>query len=297
MKNRALLIVLIVILSITSVLLLGGMIFLLNNNTNKGRLFNFRLSNVSQKLVVDEEYENNFERILIDAKASDINIKRTSGERVRVVVYGEGKDTFVNTNSGDLIVQSKRKACTFFCLARTIDKIIIYLPSDFTKKVKITNNYGDIEIDKFNEANFEIESDFGDVDILGAQNINVRSDFGDIEILEAKDVFINSSAGDIDIDTVEALQVQNDFGDIDVKRISNSLKLESDSGDITLKDVILKKSSSIKNGYGDIEINYIRDVNVNADTGLGDEKVRNSDSQSNIYLNIENGCGDIFVNY
>lgn len=294
MKNKNLIIVLITILSIICIALIVFMINLLNRNI-KFSGFNF-FRNVSNELVVDETYDNQFNKISISTTDGDIYVKSTDDTTVRVVVYGDKDKTKVQTNGSELSIKSESKKCNGFCFNITIDKIEVYLPSDFANEIIINNSYGDINIDSFLNANIDVNEDCGDVSILGGNKIKVENNYGDIEIKQANEVDINASAGDVTIGDVNDVNVENNYGDIYIKKVSNYLNVTDDCGDIEINNVFINKNSTVVNNYGDIKIGATNDIYIDAKVDLGDIKINNNTRQSDITLKVQNDCGDITVN-
>ena len=85
MKNKSLIIVLICIFSFLSIFLVGLMIILISGNT-KFSNFNFGIK-ISNELVMDKIYEDNFDKINVESNASDIYIKYSDDSNIRVVTF------------------------------------------------------------------------------------------------------------------------------------------------------------------------------------------------------------------
>ena len=260
MKNKGLIIFFITILLIISIGLIVFMVGALNNKVN---FKNFSLKNsVSNELIVDQVYEDNFSKIEIDSEAGDIYIKESDNDNVKVVIYGDKNKTTVDKNDNNLVINAKAKKCVGFCFNFKKAKIEVYIPKDYSNKIKIDSNYGDIEVDDFTSSKIEINNDYGD----------------------------------IKIDGVYKLKVENDYGDIKVKNITGSLNIENDYGDIKIDNINITDDSSIKSDFGDIRIGDTNEVYIDAKTDLGDVKINNNYNKSDITLKIRNDCGDIKVN-
>lgn len=293
MKNRGLIITLIVLLIITIIALITLMIFLISNNGRRNKWF--FSSKISTELIMDKTYDNKFDIINIDVSTSDVDIKSTSDDNIRVVVYGKKDLLEVNDSSNELSINFKEKNCFGFCFNLTKNKVEIYLPSDYDKKIVVDNDYGDINIDKFLNSNMNIEEDCGDVEILGANTLNVKNNYGDIEIDEAQVMNIEQDCGDIKVDKVNDITAKNKYGDIKIKNVLNYLNITNNCGDIKIDNLTINKNSSINDDLGSIKIGSTNDIYIEAKTDLGDVKVNNNNRKSNITLNIKNDCGDIKV--
>lgn len=294
MKNKKLIVFLIVLLSIISVSLIFFIINLMNGKIRFNR-FSFG-SSVSTELVLDEVYQNDFEKIEIISEAGDIYVKQADSADVRVVVYGEKEYTKVDVNNNKLYVESNMKKCSGICFNRKISKVEIYLPKDYSNSIKVVNNYGDIDVEKFNNASIVIEEDCGDIDIDGADEVQVNNNLGDISIGRVNKANIEQSAGDIFIEDVNDVVAENNLGDIEIKNVNNYLKLLADCGDIEVDKINLTKDSIIENNLGKVKIGSTNEIKIVAETDLGDVKINENYKKSNITLEIKNDCGDIIVN-
>ncbi len=294
MKNKKWIITLIIILSIVMIVLSIFFVGLLQGNF-KFNGFKFGLK-ISNELILDETYEEKFNSIVIDATISEIFIKRNDTENIKAVIYGEKDYTNVENNLETLNIKISEKNCIGFCFNQKSARIEIYLPKEYDGKIDIKNNYGDISIDEFLNANIIVEEDCGDVLILGGNIVKVDNNYGDIEIGESNIATINEDCGDVSISNINDVTVKNSYGDIKIKSVDSYLYLENDCGDIKLNNINLKKDSYIKNDYGDIEIGNTNEVFIDAKTDLGKVKINNNYHKADIILKIENDCGDIEVN-
>lgn len=294
MKNNKFIIFLIFLLTIISIVLIIFMFSMINGKT-KFPIFNFN-NKVSNKLVFEQTYEKMFDEIIINSSSSNIYIKTSEDNLVKVVIYSDEDKTNVTELDNKLTITLKEKNCIGFCFNYTVPKIEVYLPKDYKNNINITNNYGDVEIDEFLNANMEILEDCGDVKIKGGNTIKVTNDYGDIKISNANDIDIKESAGDVIIGSVNNVKVENDYGDIEIDKVNNYLDLNNNCGDIKLENINLSKNSSITDSYGDIKIGKTNEIYIDAKTDLGDIKINNNYNKSDINLKIQNDCGDIKIN-
>ncbi len=294
MKNKTFIILSIIILSILSIGLTVFMIFMIGGNV---RYRNFTMfQTVSKNLAFEQTYEEDFNKIYLDVDAGNIFIKESTDGNVKVLVYGDEEDIAVEDTNHQLSVDVKAKDCHFFCFKRTISKVEIYLPEDYSHLIQIESKYGDTEIEKFPNSEIDIEQKYGDVSIDSGKKVTIQGDYGDIEINQVVDADIQCSAGNVRVGTVSNIKVVNNYGDIDIEKVENHLDISEDCGDIEIGEVALGKDSSIKNSYGDIEIGFTNEIYINASTSLGDTRVRQNYPKADVVLNIKNSCGDIEVN-
>ncbi len=289
MKNRKPIITLIIILGI--IFVVGCIFFIKIISSNKPFIFNYK---EEKKLVLDKEYDNNFDSININSKASSINVLEGREDKILLKIYGN-KD-YVNVNTSNILdIKIEQEDCHFFCLEKTISRIDIYLPSSFSKEINITNNYGDTKLENFDNIVSNIYNDCGDIIIGSIRDGKIENDYGDIKIGKVDSVDVKNDCGDIDIGEVNSIKAHNSYGDISIKKINNYLNIEDDCGDIELNNINLTKKSTIKNDYGDIDIGMTNDIYIDASVDLGDISINNNNHKSDIVLKIENDCGDIIV--
>lgn len=295
MKNKGLIISLITLLVIISIALIIFMICMMNNKIN---FFNFHFhTKVSDELVIDQVYNNDYSKIDIDSTASNIYIKKSSDDKIKVLVYDDKNNASITDTNNQLKINLNGKKCHGFCLNTTIGKIEIYLPDGFNGRLDIVNNYGDISIDEIN-ANINIDEDCGNVKIDSANDIDIKSSFGNIDIKNANKIKIKTSAGDVDIGDVNDVKIESDFGDINIKSVSSYINIDQDCGDVVIDNVNIDSNSSINSDLGDVKIGSTNAIYIDAKTDLGNVKInRNNYKDVNtIILKIENDCGDISVN-
>ena len=190
---------------------------------------------------------------------------------------------------------SKRNYLYFYKQQKTIANIEIYLPENYSNLIEIQNEYGNIEVDQFSKNDFDIDNNYGDVNILSSDFIKIDIDHGNLFLQNATMSRINSLNGDINIEKVEDVAIESEYGDINIESVSEYLNITNDSGDINIDSLILEKDSFIKNNFGDINIKKTNQIYINAKTSHGDSKIKNNYKQSEIILKIENNSGNIIV--
>lgn len=292
-KNKSLIITLIIVLSIIALVVLGFLVFLLTGS-RRFSYFNFG-SSVSDELVLDESYEFDFERIVVDTSSAKVEIKPSSDEQIKVLAYGNKERVNVNTQGGKLSITIKEKKCFGICFNQKMDKVELYVPSTFAKELEINNAYGDINIGDFPQANISVDEDCGDVFVQSGNEVKIENRYGDIEIEEANIAHVKESAGDVTIGKVQDATIHNNFGDIKVKEVLNFMDIKQDCGDVKVEKVILNKDSKIENNLGNIKIGETNEIYIEAKTSLGDTKINQNYHKADVNLKIENSCGDIKV--
>ena len=237
----------IILIFILSLLTIGVVAFLTLVLTNKIDLKDFKLSfgtNYSKKIVVDNEYENNFDEISIRTEAGDIKIKESENEKIRVVVYGSKKRTTINDEDEKLEIITKTKRCNGFCFNQKIDKVIVYLPEKYNNPVTIKTNYGDIDI--ANVTNLIANTNYGNIKIAKVNKyFKINTNYGDIKISEldiTKDSKASTNFGDIKVSKTNDIYIQakTDLGDTKVNKNNRkadiTLELNTNLGDIKVNN-------------------------------------------------------------
>ena len=293
MKNKNCIIFLIVLLSILSICLIGFMIIMMNVNMPFSKFMVHH--HISNNLIIDEIYNDSFQNIFIESNASDIYIKHSDNNEVKVLVYGDKDKVKVKNINNILSINTNIKKCVGLCFNQKLAKVEVYIPKNYKNDINIINKYGDVFIDEFNSANMNIKNNCGDIEVLGANIAEIKDDFGDISLVKSNKADIFASCGDIDIGQVTDLKAINKYGNIKIDKVNNFLDLVNNCGDIEAKYINLNKNSKIKSSLGDIEIGLTNEIYIDAKTSLGDVDVNNNYKKSNITLKIDNSCGDIEV--
>ncbi len=293
MKNKGVIITLIVLLSILVLGIISLLVFFLTGSRHVG-FISFGNS-VSTELVFDKVYQQNFDEVTINTSTGNIEIKVSKDEDIHVRIYGDKERTNVEEKKQQLFIETKSKKCFGFCFNQKMAKVEVELPASFENKINIKNNYGDVAIASFLNANIKVDEDAGDVSILGGREVIVDNHYGDIEIEEAKEIKVKESAGDVSIGKVEKVQVENNYGDIKIREVTGSMDIEQDCGDVKVEKIDLTQNSSIENNLGEIKIGSTNEIYIDAKTSLGDVKINENYTKSDITLKLKNSCGDIRV--
>ena len=285
---------LIISLSIFFIMLgciIGGIVLIVINKNFNGFNMNYK---TSKEILLEKEYELDFDNLNIDTNMSDIQLKTTDSDKLKVVVYSNKKDVKVQLDKNLDIKSTSIKKCKFFCVNAIIPKIVVYIPNDFEKPINIKNKYGNIKI-KSVSSDLNVDEQFGNIEINSIKEATISNEYGDININKAKSVKINESAGDIRINKVEKAKIKNDFGNIKIDVVTDSFNINVSCGDIKINQVNIKQNSKIKTDYGDVKIIKINDIYVKAKSEAGNVIIEKNDKDSDIVLEIESNLGNIKV--
>lgn len=196
------------------------------------------------------------------------------------------------------------------------DVLTIYYPSvQSLGSVKISADYGDIDIGGLSCSSLEITSGMGDTSLseVSASNIAISADCGDLSCNEISgdNMSVSISAGDAKFYKLtlnNELAIVSDFGDVKLDGISAEvISIDEDCGDISLKRYFAGSRIDLANDFGDIELGYPRDgldsYNYYLKTDLGDVEYDRRDMGRKYTVDngalktvtVENNCGDIDV--
>ena len=291
MKNNIIKISMIILLTIIAICLIIFMINVINNQS--GFRGFFKSYKTSEELVINENYDNNFDRISIESKASNIYVYSTEENEIKIKYYGVKDEVSISTENNVLKVSTFENNKFF---NTKVSKTEIYVPKTYDKLIEIKNNYGNVGIGEFKNSTISIEEDYGDVKVENAKDITIQNNYGDISLGDAESATLNESCGDIKLKKIDKVIVENKYGDIVIDKVEYSLQIEDNCGDVEIKNINLKENSYIKNNLGDIKILNTNEIYFDAKTNLGDTKINNNYNKSEITLKIQNDCGDIEIN-
>ncbi len=205
MKSKGWIIALITFLSVLAIALVVLMIVLLNGGFKNLNFIMF--ASISKNVAVDELYEENFRMIEIDADASEIEFYSTEEDKVRLVIHGEEKDISVTTRGERLSITSNMQ-CNFICFNQNRSKIEVYLPKDYEGKIKVENDYGNVTIGSFENAEIAVENDCGDINVEAGNIVKLENDLGDIELGFASNAEIKQNCGKIEVGEVGDIKAE-----------------------------------------------------------------------------------------
>lgn len=254
MKNKGLIITLIVLLSIIVILLITFLVAYLGRNINF-RNGIFSIGYKSSNVIFDKTYEmEDIKNIEIIQDAGDIVFKETSNDYIQVVLYGEDtNDAYVNLNENKLTIDyTHKRKFALFSFGVSKNDIIIYIPSNYSNEIKISNDYGNCEITDLENATLDIDCDAGNVELGKIKNVKIKCDYGNIEINE----------------------------------ILNKCDIKSDCGNIEIDKISIQEDSSIKSDLGNVDIREVNDICIDANVDLGKANINENNRNGNVTLKI-----------
>lgn len=259
-KNNTLIITTIVFLTLVSCALIGIMIMGIRNDFSHSFFYSER----EERMIYQKTYNTDMiENININAKTSDMYIRSTSENEIKVRIYGEDEDLATSTLKDrqlNIKKSSEHHFCFGFCSYQT-EKVVLYIPEKFSGILNITTNTGDINIEDFENLNLIIDSDVGDIEIGKIKNSKIESN----------------------------------IGDVDIDEIIENANIKTDTGDITIKKFIVKANSTIETGIGDVSVLHISDAYIDASTNIGEVSIKRNNRHAKYDLKITSDTGDITV--
>lgn len=245
------------ILYVTLALIFIAIFILLINSILSKTFFN----NFNNKEISTTFFETNeFNNINIDTINSDVVIKESLNDKIKVVVNSNNdKNNFdIYVKDNNLMIIDKKENIGFcFMFSCTSNDIVIYIPKDVIKNLNFIGISADLET------------------YILLDNLN-----------------FDTISGDITLNSVETVIGQSTSGDITIDMLTSKIDLNSISGDVDIKNMTLLSNSSINTVSGDVDIDKLTNINVEAYTTSGDIDV-DSDKTSDIKLNIDSTSGDI----
>ena len=282
MKNKKTIVLCMVILSTLALFLLILMIFLLNGKINlSGLSYGTSLNKpykTSENLIIDEIYDVDFTTIDITSVAGEISIKQSEDHTSHLIVYGEKKYVSVSCDESVLNIVNNKKVSSFFITRSTIAYIELYLPKEYENIIDIECDYGNVTIDKFENA-----------------FMKVKVNAGNICLKEAKEADLKNNCGNIEVDSIYSINAENDLGNITIGSVLETLDVSNDCGNIEIDSIHLIHNGKIQANLGNIDIGNTNEIYILTDVNLGDSSIHNNYPKSDVTLTITNDCGNINV--
>lgn len=255
-----------------------------------------KLYKVSEQVVLEESYNTIFSEININTKMTDIDIKHSTDNTIKVITYGERDYIKPSEKNNKLFIDINTKNLISLDFYSCISKIELYIPSNYNKVIRINSEFGNIDIDEFNNVSLDIKQKIGNLSISSLDFIKTENKNSNIKIDKVVKARLSNKNGKISVKEVDDLVIDNVNGNITIENLNEYLKLDVDSGNVKIDVIKLTKDSNINLRYGNVIINKIEDIYVDAKTDRGKKEVKNNNKESDIKLEIYNKSGDIKVN-
>lgn len=288
-KNKKLRKFIIINLILVSICLI--VIFIINMLKDSYR----NIYKLGDEVVLEQTYNTIFNEIDIDSKMTDIYIKESNDNSVRVIIYGE-KDYFdIVEKNNKLFIKNKKKNMIALDFYSCISKIELYIPNYYSDLIRIDSEFGNIQVEKFSNLKLNVNQEYGN--FLGNEIyfLKLDNEYGNVQIEKINMLLVDFNSSNIKIKNVDDLTIDSEFGDIEVENISKSLKLNVENGDITIDNLVIETNSYIKSNYSNIKIGKTNEIEIKTKIDRGESKVKNNYKKSEIILDIYNKKGDIII--
>ena len=204
------------------------------------------------------------------------------------------------------------KTQTFFDQSYNADEI---------KNITIDSNAGDITVKSSNDGkirltanglnddHFSAEADGSTLSISSKELKGKYRFFPFGALKEGTDIVlyvpqkldsinITSNFGNVDIEDyiVTSLTINNDMGNIDAEFLGGSFDLNTNMGNIDIEKIDITSNSKAVTNMGDIDIERTNEVNIYANTSMGDCDVKKNTPTASVILTAQTDMGNIEIN-
>ena len=250
---------------------------------------------LGDEVVFEQTYNTLFNEIDIDSKMTDIYIRESNENNIRVVIYGEKEYFNVSEKNNKLFIKNNKKNMIALDFYSCISKIELFIPAYYNDLIRIDSEFGNLQVERFSNLKLNVEQEYGN--FLGNEIyfLKLNNEYGNIHIEKINMLLIDSNSSNIKIDNVDDLSIDSEFGNIEVESINKKLKLNVENGDITINNLTVDTNSSIKANYSKIKIGKTNEIKIKTKTDRGESKVKNNYKNSEIVLDVYNEKGDITI--
>lgn len=228
------------------------------------------------------EVNGSFNSISIDVDTTGIEFVPTDDETCSIVCFEEESVKHSATvQNGTLVIDTAdtRKWYEYIiCLSFSQPKMTVYLPENEYDSLFIETNTGNITIpEDFSFKTLNIQGDTSDVNCFASvlQDIEIKLSTGDIclEAFAAGQLKLTTDTGQIQVSAADVsgdIRIETDTGKVNLTDTScENLFAQSDTGYITMKNVIGAESLIAQSDTGDVrfENSDAAEISVKTDTG------------------------------
>ena len=226
----------------------------------------------------------------------------SSGEpELRAEQNGEELDVYTRNNNNGVITIG-------FNISNL--KLNIYVPSDYSKDLKIRTSSGVVELGKLNVENFTYDASSGDLkgEDFTSKSSRIKTSSGVVKLNGfGGDLELKTSSGDAVIEYAKestSTNIITSSGEIKLRNIAGDLNSRSQSGDIEVDYAIFKNKVDMKSSSGQVELMLPTDseFGIKVNTSSGDIRTDFSVAQSgeidedNLEGTVGNSSNQIEIN-
>lgn len=235
--------------------------------------------------IIDEEFDcHSIDEVFIDLYAANIEIEEVeNSDKINVEVFADDEESievYYYSDEYDWRTINVVSLDTMYSwdFENRIPVIKISIPNTYEGGFFINLPFGNVEMGNFEHSNVSLMSDAGDVTIGGAESISANLSYGSLKIGKVDTIYSLCSCGDIQIDEV-----------------NSSCSLDVDLGNVEIENLNVKTSSDIKVNCGNVAIENTGDIDIEAETSLGDVSIAHSNESSHIKLTAIVDAGNINI--
>ena len=190
------------------------------------------------RVLLDEQYDK-LDGIVINSDLADIEVEYIGSRDINILIYGKRKDSF-NYYVEDNILFINKESSRGFCLLNCKDKILLYLPQEFSY-LDITSEMGNIDTGK--KVLYDkliINSSIGNIEIGSVKEVDIKTDIANVNIKEINavaDSNIITNSGDVVVKKTSDLDIDasSNTGKEDIKNTKDNtytLTIKTETGNI-----------------------------------------------------------------
>lgn len=207
--------------------------------------------NKSEYKVFEKEFSESFTEISIDGSVENISILPNEASETTRIEYTESEDYKyeIRNNNGKLEIESDDNSKNKVNVKSNDNFLKIYVPNSYIANFDIDSNLGNVDINKIQVGSLHIDADLGNVEIkdVKADVVDLSSNMGNANIKNTiieSNGLIEADLGNINVDLAENENGYKLVIGKNVKGDGNAvIKAEADLGNVTLKalDLSIKK--------------------------------------------------------
>lgn len=252
--------------------------------------------NSNATLIIDHEFGSvvceNWEKDVISVTAT-VRVKTSNESKAQTIIDNVIIDVKGNSNKVEAICElnqrNQKKSSTNVSIDFDIKmpaSVSLVLDHSFgsasietvSGPASISSEYGYLKVVSLDNAQNEVEIEFGkgdikfiaggeveigysNVSIEGSEDLSFEAEYSDVSIDKVKRLSFEIEGGNAEIGYVENLELEASMTNIDIKELSGSIDCETDYGSMNI-DYVSKNFSiiSIANSFGSVNINIDKDA-------------------------------------
>lgn len=231
--------------------------------------------------------------ISVDTSSTDINFIPENRSDIKVHLNGyvsSGKPELTARLDGDTLDIYTRSNNRVITIGFNISnlKLDIYLPSEYSKDIKIKTSSGEVKIGKLNVENFTYDASSGDLtgEDFASKSSRIETSSGNVRLKRfGGDLELKTSSGDAAIDYAlksNSTNITTSSGKITLTGFTGDLSSRAQSGDVKVDYTVFNNRVKMNSSSGEIEISLPAEsqFGIKVNTSSGDIRTDFSVAQS-----------------